>query len=281
MGSDVPVPHSIDVAPEAESEVDRLRRQLRRRLERLASRATPGVGLTVLGLQRGRVETLRHAVDPPERALLGVTLPECFQAVAAIAPSVFTTDGLHREAWLAIGVTRRGDSVAFMAEPGRPVAETFAPSGWLIDACRRAVGLSSDGSVAPPLDLSLAVWLDRVMVHLVAEAAPLTWKAAAERCPVPSRWSSTDPIELASMLATLTTSWASMRAAAIRGEPVPVPIEPAIAAWMDTPMFARWCLGFFPDLDGLLADFEFLAPTDVADCVAATITAARALAGPR
>jgi hypothetical protein len=45
----------------------------------------------------------------------------------------------------------------------------------------------------------------------------------------------------------------------------PVGVTPDRARWMDDAMFARWCMGSFPDLASLRGDVEFLAPPDVAE----------------
>jgi len=69
-------------------------------------------------------------------------------------------------------------------------------------------------------------------------------------------------------------TWPGLRRAGVAGDPLPVPISPADAAWMDDGMFSRWTLGFFPDLDDLRSDIEFLAPPGVADAIARVVHAA-------
>ena len=83
------------------------------------------------------------------------------------------------------------------------------------------------------------------------------------------------PEVLGQQLASDVPSWSALRAAAASGAPLPVPMRAEHAAWMDDSMFARWVLGFFPDLDDLRSDIEFLAPADVAEGVERVVRAAR------
>ncbi len=206
--------------------------------------------------------------------LLGLRVPDRYDAIAAVAASVMTTsERRHLDATLAVAVSRAGSEVCFL-DGGVEVIETWQPQGWLVDACRRALGLATDPTTAQPVDLSLALWLDYLLVDLVEQRA-MSWQDAAACCPVTGPPGATDPIELGQRLARTVPTWSALRRAAAAGAPMPVPVRADHAAWMDDPMFARWVLGFFPDLDELRSDIEFLAAAEIADAVERVITVAR------
>ena len=247
---------------------DQLERQLRRR--------GTGPTISVLGVADERATLLRHGFDRPADIVLGFVLPSDFGAVAAVAASVIAREGRLAHGHLAIAVDRNGAEVCMVATDDG-FARTHRPCGWLADACRRSVRLATRPENAHPLRFPLSLWMDRLMVEIVHAGRPVTWSQALSCCPVPARWSSGGPLDLGTTLASITPSWHRLRAAVACGGPLPVPVEPAHAAWMDDAMFARWCLGFFPDYDDLRADLEFIAPAAVAAAVDLTIDAAHAV----
>jgi len=235
-------------------------------------------GLAVLGLRPGDQQLLRSADGSTEASVLAFHLPDDFGAIGVIAESVTSTPPSrdHREATLLLGVSRTGASVSMVVHDDQGVIDTTNPSGWLIDACRRAVGLTTAPCNSPSLDLPIAIWLDRLMITIVGAptALPLRWSDAVDLCPVPARWRSHDPIDLGITLGSTARSWPALRAAVIGGAPSVVGLTPEQAAWMDDAMFARWCLGAFPDLANLRADVEFLAPADIAENIELALRAA-------
>lgn len=269
-----PVPSRPPIRPnDADTPTERsLRRAVRRQLSQGAMRSVPALAVT--GIRSGKSIVLRQAHSKPADAILGYVLPPEFQAIVAVAESVVSSgSSRHREATLAVAVSRSGQEVCFLDSAGT-VTETFQPQGWLIDACRRAVSLPTRPESAHPLELPLALWLDRIMVEVLQTQTPLTWAAALSLCPVPSRWISDRSEHLGATLASITPTWSAARSGAANGNPLPVPMVSAHAAWMDDAMFARWCLGYFPDLAELRSDIEFLAPPGVAAQVDATIRCA-------
>lgn len=255
-----------------------LRRLARRELTR-RRRSPQGPTLSVLGVVDGRPTMLRHGFDRPAELVFGLEVPAAFDAVLTIASSVIATRHRLVDGQVALAVDRRGEEVVLVAT-GQALVETRRPRGWLVDACRRSLGLTTRPEGSHPLVLPLALWLDRLMVEIVQGRRSITWEGARARCPVPAQCSSPDPAQLGATLASVTPGWHRLRSAAAAGARLPIPIEPSHAAWMDEPMFARWCLGFFPDLDDLRADVEFIAPPEVAAGVAETIAAAFAAAQP-
>lgn len=260
-----PAASSAGSAPE-HSATELLQRSLRRQMLRhLNAPFTPAI--TVLGFGKDRSRVLRIGIDRPEDAVLGLVLPTRYNAVGVLAASVVATPPhrTHRDAALALGVARSGETVSMLATTDGEITATSRPQGWLIDACQRSVGLPTAPCAAAALAFPIALWLDRVMVALLNEPQHgLTWADVADMCPVPGRWRSSDPVDLGTTLGSTTSSWSALRHATIRGHRAPAGVRPAHARWMDDAMFARWCLGSFPELTSLRSDVEFLAPDVVA-----------------
>jgi len=235
--------------------------------------------MTIVGYLGDRAEVLVRSNEVGDEALIGFSLPDRFEAIGVFATSVVARPPRrrHRDAALAVVATRTGAMLTRLATPDEGVIEASNPTGWVVDACLRAVNMSTPAAPCASIELPLTLWLDRLMIRIVGAeaAAPLDWSDAVELCPVPGRWRSLDPGDLGSTLGSTVPSWSSMRRSAARGDPGPLAIPRAWASWMDDGMFARWCLGYFPDLASLRADVEFLAPQSVAEQVDATIRASR------
>lgn len=287
-GSETPAPDdgagSITSAVVGLSEAA-IRRTLRHRLER---HCDPDLGsppvLTILGISRDGADVLARGIDRPEDAMLEYVLPVRHAAVGVVASSVVSAppQRVHRSGALAIGVGRGGEIVSLLATDDG-VIDTREPQGWLIDACLRAVGRPTRPCNLSPLAFPIVLWLDRLMVSLLNApvGAPMTWHQAVALCPVPRRWRSHDAVDLGTTLASTTTSWRTLRTATAQGRRSPVGVSPGQAAWMDDAMFARWCMGGFPEPASLRGDVEFLAPAEVAERVDLALRAAwSAFAGP-
>lgn len=233
--------------------------------------------LTVVGFQGTDTHVLRHGIDRPEDAVLELVLPRSYSAVGVLASSVVATPPgrSHRDAALAIGVPRSGAVVSLLATSDQ-IIDTKEPQGWLIDACLRSVARPTAPSQIPALEFPIALWLDRLMVAILNAPAgtAIDWDTAIRLCPVPRRWRSTDPIDLGGTLGSTTMSWAALRTASAQGLRSPAGMTPDRARWMDDPMFARWCMGSFPDLASLRGDVEFLAPPEVAENIELAMRAA-------
>ena len=277
------VPPKLDAAPETHAQVlphrratdlRALRQALRHELERWTDLGADTEPIAIFGFAAGRLHRLASADGTAPDSLLGLRVPDRYDAVAAIAASIMTTSTRnHADAVLAVAVCRDGHELCFLAGDAE-IAETWQPQGWLIDACRRSVGLATRPSFAQPADLSLVLWLDYLLVALV-EHRVISWADAVECCPVTSPIWDTTPEVLGERLANTVPSWSLLRTAAAGGAPLPVPMRADHAAWMDDAMFTRWVLGFFPELDDLRNDVAFLASNDVAERVERVIRAAR------
>lgn len=256
---------------------DDLQQLLRRLLAHRHSRSDVFSTLTIIGFGHQRLEMLADCESRPEHSLLGFELPSRFFAIGIIAASVVATPPSrgHRSAALALAVSRDGDIVSLLGSD-QDVIETHHPQGWLVDACLRSLGLATSPCGASPLEFPIALWLDRIMIAILntTETGPVSWADAVDLCPVPSAWRSLDPIDLGTTLGSTTPSWAALRAGTAQGTRAPVGVRPSWAAWMDDAMFARWCMGSFPDIASLRADVEFLASDSVAGHLDAALRAA-------
>jgi len=233
--------------------------------------------LAIVGFSRASTDVLRRCLDQPERAIIGFTLPTRYQAIGVVASSVVATapSRAHHDASLALAASRDGQVVSLLASDST-VQETRSPHGWLLDACQRSIGLPTEPCNAASLALPIALWLDRLMVAILNThmSSPITWPDAVDLCPIPSQWRTDDPVDLGITLGSTTRSWRSLRAACATGETSLCGVAPQAAAWMDDAMFARWCIGSFPDLNSLRGDVEFLASDQVAGNIALALQAA-------
>jgi len=264
-------------ASSQDREPDYLRRRLRIALERHLATHGFRPALTVIGFNGNTTTVLRQGVDHPEDAVLEFVLPSEYSAVGILASSVVATPPVrgHDDAALALGVTRGGAIVSLLATRNG-VADTREPQGWLIDACLRAVNLDTPACETAAIAFLVALWLDRLMVVILnaATTEPVEWDDAVALCPIPQRWRSSDPIDVGTTLGATARSWSALRTAAIDGSYSPLGMTAERARWMDDAMFARWCMGSFPDLANLRADVEFLAPPPVAERIELALRAA-------
>lgn len=244
--------------------------------ERSSSAAKPQPSMLIFGFTGPQSTLIRVATNYPEHALIGFDLPAEFDSIAVIAPAVIAVgrEPCHREGALALVMTRDGDDATRIIYNDGTTRRATHPQGWILDACLRSVGLATHPAQASPVELGLALWMDRLMSALLRSPV-LTWTEAVALCPVPTRWRSNDPAQLGATLATTTPTWRAMRRCSSAGEPAPFHVARAWAAWMDDGMYARWCLGTLPDVEVLRADVEFLASPVVAERVAQAVASAR------
>jgi len=254
-----------------------LQQLLHRRLELHLNQQSAMPTLTIVGFGSHSVEVLADCDNHPERSLLGYLLPQRFFAIGILAPSVIASppERRHRSAALGLAVSRSNDIVSLLGSTGT-IAETHEPQGWLVDACHRSLRLPTLPCVVASLEFPIALWLDRIMIAIVNAtlAGPVSWPDVVDLCPVPNGWRSLDPVDLGTTLGSTTPSWAALRAGTAHGTRRPAGVRPLWAEWMDDAMFARWCMGSFPDLANLRADVEFLASDSVASHVDDALRAA-------
>ncbi|MBN2622126.1 MAG: hypothetical protein JXA83_02100 [Acidimicrobiales bacterium] len=176
----------------------------------------------------------------------------------------------------AAGLLRRGGQVT--PQPGRP-------QGAVADACRRALGVTTAPPPSSTLGLWTLSWLDRIVdVATRADGAARlrSWAAVAELHAATGldghgAVATSAPVALAASAATLAEAWPWAR---LRAEPAVVDVpgpqpSPALAAWMDDGMWARWLLSRLPRLDDLVAAVHALLPPVLAEGVGIVVEAAR------
>jgi hypothetical protein len=171
-------------------------------------------------------------------------------------------------------VARSGASVNILREAGaEPVVERrpsapIVDHGMIDDCCRRALGLATAAAPADSRELWVCAWLDRVLAEAAAgRLRGAAWPdiaclhpaydlVAAEGQPALAAWV-VEHLVRAGELLTERYSWREVQRLSERGAG-PVRVPPAVAAWMDTGMFARTALSSYPDLDDTLLDLDAL-----------------------
>lgn len=213
----------------------------------------------------------------------------------------------HRPADEAADVTmtllfdRQGRSAAVLRRGAAVSALPEAPEGTVADACRRGLGLPTAPAPASTLPLWTLLWLDRVVERAAGTARPRSWAEVAALHPAvqtgpagaPARLTapSLDPAHLdpahldparhgpAGLVAAARELAAACPWARLRAEPALAPVpgpppSPALAAWMDDGMWARWLLARLPSPDDLRAAVHALLPLPLAEAVDRVATAA-------
>lgn len=211
----------------------------------------------------------------PLQALLGFVAPDAWWAMglhcsgratgldappgASGAPDAVRLTTFVDRSGGAGGVLRRTNGVEALDEP---------PSGVLGDCLRRALGVATPPP--PPASVAwwVAVWLDRLVRALMGAVPgpvlpPGSWDEVAALHPAAAALAlgrGVDPVRLASATRRVARlwPWARLRtgpgpvlagAGAVSPDDRPGALPPpAVAAWMDDGMFARWCAGALPDL---------------------------------
>ncbi|MFN0090857.1 MAG: hypothetical protein ACKVWR_11405, partial [Acidimicrobiales bacterium] len=120
----------------------------------------------------------RDAAEAPDpvRVLEGFVAPADWWAAGVVAAAqVSVGAGAPRAATIAFLTSREGEAAAAYAAAGGDgrLLDAEAPLGWVVDVCRRALGLPTDPPPAPVSAWLLELWLDRVAS--AAAAGPLGW----------------------------------------------------------------------------------------------------------
>ncbi len=251
--------------------------QLQHVLDRMLDNPHPAPHLLAFGADHHRVEPLQTRPIAPEDALIGLVLPPQFTALVVVAPAAATRQNdrtIGRPAMIAIATCRCGRSCTALNVDGERLSGR-APSGWVVDATMRAVGRPCAPTERHPTEALLCLWLDRLLVSVLdpTDRPPLTWLAAVAAAPVSGI--RTTAHELAHAFREAAPSWGHLRRRAAIGDLAGLGVRPHWAGAMDDPMFGRFALGNFPELDELRSDIELLVPADVGEqihrCVATTL----------
>lgn len=218
-----------------------------------------------------------------------------WRGIALVASS--TVDGVEQTVCLvqsvcgcaAVAVSDRHGTVA-------PVDISGGVDGFLVDLCRRILGLDCSPEPTPPIEAIWACWLT-IVLDLAADPATAahvaTWDDLVAVHPLASHGGFFDPDGRARAAAEIADrtwdlagwwTWEWMRAESIeleRSEPFSsirdeLDLDADALEWMDVAMFARWTLSVHRSVDELLDDCSlFLEPTLVDRLLCAVGTAHR------
>ncbi len=224
----------------------------------LRHRPLPLIAGTSLGPPTFHVIDCPATTGPVER-LIGFDAPREWAAVSVLAGGT-TAAGF---VMTAAAVTRSGHRVAIVNGPGCDPLCTDAPTGRLIDACVRSLGLPTDPPPPTTLDAVRGLWLDLIMERAVAGGPSPTWTEIMRLHPawIGGRRPQTGSLVRMEERMTRALGWSELRAAVRDGSWPMATIDPAAAAWMDDGMFARAVLAELPDRSTLRADLgDLLSP---------------------
>lgn len=150
-------------------------------------------------------------------------------------------------------VARDGNEASALFMVGEPVhalglyraTDPDALSGALPDVVRRAMNVPTAPAGFPPSHLMATAWLSAIAVE--AQRRPARRLTTADLDAVAGGAEATQllvdhPHDL---------TWSSLRWMVVRGTEL-FGIDPTLAAWFDDGSFARWALGHYPPIAGLL-----------------------------
>gem|GEM_PF-4614679 len=215
--------------------------------------------------------------------LVGFRAPLSWSGVAVVARGATThvvDDRGHPEprqapAWageslvVAVAVTRDGDVAATSAGPRHRWTAQGTPEvgGFVVDLCRRVLGLACAAERRTPAELALVQWLS-LLLDLAADPATAElverWPDVAALHPA---WDGVDddPVVLGRAARRLAArwTWESLRQGAASGELHIEGVTPEVASWMDGPFLARWLLGGHRPHTELLDDLRLFLRAEV------------------
>lgn len=210
--------------------------------------------LAIKDCPRGGVfEQLLCFVAPDDWELIGIASPGRALELDRPERSIEAVNIVHLTA-------RSGHHVSAIQiddrEPRIITGAKGGPAGRVVDACRRALGLTTPPPSVDVHHLWGAMWLDRLAVRLLDERQEMLWGDVAMLHPAVSmlRIPPPEPDELIALAENTSGegAWSALRAACASGLWHVESIDPALADWMDDGMFARWILEPFGPTLGLV-----------------------------
>ena len=223
---------------------------------------------------QGRQELAVRRLSPDPRggaaSMFGLTVPEHCRGVAVTMvgtlgsalgrrpvdsiehPSI--SGRLDTAVRLDLAVARTGATRARVTErsgdgPGAVLIDDDHGDGMLVDALHRVLGVATRGPAPSFARLVLGMWSRHVLLH-VEQHGSITWLDAAALHPaaVPTVRTPASPEVLATACATVREDidWERIRTDTAAGRCAAPELAPGDAAWMDAPMFGRWCVESYP-----------------------------------
>ncbi|MFM7068229.1 MAG: hypothetical protein ACKOYM_02100 [Actinomycetes bacterium] len=176
-------------------------------------------------------------------------------------------------------VDRNGAVAAAVDLPPHGPVDPGPPSGLLVDALHRALGLPAPGTAPDPSQLILGIWLDELLEVSAAHGAP-SWAEAVRLHPaapctgrIPA---SPEAVAEATLRLLDGRTWSKFRQDALDGT-FPTPdLSVGEIAWMDDTMFARWVTSSLPEPATVAATLSGTGATEAAVGVCAVLSAVRA-----
>jgi hypothetical protein len=242
-----------------------------------------GDGPTLLGFSfvEGGVDVAATLVPEDPRCvaagLFGFTAPDHWAGAAVLCGGAARPvddpgpdDDTSREAVAVVVVDRDGQIASSVCIDDGDPYDPGPPSGLLVDALHRVLGLPSPGPVPPPAAMVLSVWVDRLVTLATGGHVP-TWPDAVLVHPgVPGHGNvaaSAETVAHASTEVLEGQGWSEVRARCTSGGYEGADLSRHEARWMDDTMFARWMLSAVPDLRPACHLLRALGAADVADGV--------------
>lgn len=207
-------------------------------------------------------------------ALLGVRAPRGWSAVgvtlAGTARPAGEPDALPEPASVAVVVDRLGRTASSLCHLGAPAPVTGrAPTGLVVDALHRMLGLPSPGEPPATELVVLAMWAQLVIEACGAGATPSWGDVVALHPgrpglgpPLPS----VETLVAATVDAARQLDWGRLHRRAVAGVGGTPELARHEVRWMDPTLYGRWVLGGMPDVA--------LAATVLATCGGAGADAA-------
>ncbi|MDY7101211.1 MAG: hypothetical protein S0880_08490 [Actinomycetota bacterium] len=235
--------------------------------------------VAITGGPPGSTDCRIELLAPPDGAVLpdaviGTTAPPSWSAVGLLAPArvhvaASTTAAPGdppAERTLAVFVDRRGRVACALgdADGSEPLE---APTGRVLDVCRRLLSLPTPPPGEPIERLWRSLWLDRLAADALADELPanLTELDVRVRHPLARRDAQPPPADDQTGAATRGTSWERLhhevRTGHQPGAGLGLGLDQRGAAWFDTGSFARWVLAEnAPASEALAALWERVGP---------------------
>lgn len=221
------------------------------------------------------------------QAPMGVDLVGCCFRGRPGAASVAASIAAEPVAWPVEDSDGRGCRVeVVVAADGRIDARvhhddgrltlTAAPSGIVVDALHRLIGLPVPGAPPPLTSLVAGMWMAQVLRLPLLTPGPAWAEVAAVHpgaTPDGDPSGAPSPQRVAASMHRLAqeASWEDLHHAASVGR-MPAPeLDASEAAWMDTTMFARWMTDSFPPPADALAVLAGMGATDAVRGVEAVL----------
>lgn len=157
-------------------------------------------------------------------------------------------------------------------------APSGTPTGVVIDALHRLIGLPTPGATPPLTELVAGLWMAEILRICISGRRP-GWAevvAALDGAAVgsaPDRFTAATPADVAATMQQLTdeASWQDLHRAAAIGRMAAPDLSAEEAAWMDTAMFARWMTESFPTVALVRDELRVISALDVLDGVDAVL----------